>query len=130
MHHAVARALDRCLDSIRDIQRAAREDEVVERPRWEVEDVVQAGDRLVVESRVSGRGRSSGVPAEMVVFQVVTIRHGKAVRLESYLRREEALAAVGGRDGDPPRDAASEQVRADADPPGSGSPGFGPISES
>src|SRR3954471_147420 len=34
MHHAFARALDECLDSIREIQRAAREDGVVERPRW------------------------------------------------------------------------------------------------
>jgi xylulose-5-phosphate/fructose-6-phosphate phosphoketolase len=34
MHHAFARALDRCLDSIRDIQRAARDEGVTERPRW------------------------------------------------------------------------------------------------
>ncbi|HVN12355.1 MAG TPA: hypothetical protein VMT69_09685, partial [Kineosporiaceae bacterium] len=34
MHHAFARALDQSLDSIADIRRAAREEGVVERPRW------------------------------------------------------------------------------------------------
>ncbi len=34
MQHAFARALDQCLDRIGEIQRAAREDGVVERPRW------------------------------------------------------------------------------------------------
>jgi xylulose-5-phosphate/fructose-6-phosphate phosphoketolase len=34
MHHAFARALDRCLDRIRAIQESARRDGVARRPRW------------------------------------------------------------------------------------------------
>jgi xylulose-5-phosphate/fructose-6-phosphate phosphoketolase len=34
MHHAFARALDRCLDEIKAIQDAARRDGVTARPRW------------------------------------------------------------------------------------------------
>lgn len=34
MHHAFARALDRCLDQIRAIQEEARRDGVTRRPRW------------------------------------------------------------------------------------------------
>jgi xylulose-5-phosphate/fructose-6-phosphate phosphoketolase len=66
MHQAFAAALDRCLDEIAAIQRRAREDGVVERPRWPMI-VLRSpkgwtGPREVDGQRVEGTWRSHQVP--------------------------------------------------------------------
>ena len=65
------------------------------RLRWEPEDFVSApGERVVVPFRFRGVGRTSGIPTEMHVVHVWTLRDGLAVRCETYEDLEEALAAA------------------------------------
>jgi ketosteroid isomerase-like protein len=61
----------------------------------EAEDFTDAGDRIVVAVRMSGRGRASGACVEARRFHVLTERQGKAVRIEWYQTRDEALKATG-----------------------------------
>jgi ketosteroid isomerase-like protein len=68
---------------------------------WENFDVVpfeyiDAGDKVVVANRISGKGRGSGVEAEMLLFAVIAFRDDKIVRYTGGFRtREEALEAAG-----------------------------------
>jgi ketosteroid isomerase-like protein len=77
------------LDNIREWS------EVFEELRYEPEEFVEVGDRLLVIVLVSGRGRESGAGFEQRQAHVWTIREGKAVRLDFYLDRAEAETAVG-----------------------------------
>ena len=61
----------------------------------EVEEVIDAGDRIVSMSRQHGRGASSGVVAELELAQVATLRDGQIVRIDNYLDRAKALEAAG-----------------------------------
>ena len=64
--------------------------------RFEFEDVLDAGDdRVVLLLHLHGRGKDSGAVFEERPAWVQTIRDGKAVRIEAYLDRGEALEAVG-----------------------------------
>jgi ketosteroid isomerase-like protein len=64
---------------------------------WEIklEEVIDAGDRVVGMSRQHGRGASSGVAAELELAQVATLRDGQVVRIDNYLDRAKALKAAG-----------------------------------
>ena len=53
------------------------------------------GDLAFVWVRFSGHGAGSGVPIDMELAQVLTIRGGKTLRLEEYSDRAEALEAAG-----------------------------------
>jgi len=68
--------------------------EVLKEPRWELREIID-GQPIVVGSRISGRGKSSGTPVQISVFHVITMANGKATRFESYLTRDEALEAAG-----------------------------------
>ena len=59
---------------------------------WEI---IDAGDRVVVAIRMSGRGRGSGIDVEANWFHVLTARDDKAVRIAWYASRAEALEAAG-----------------------------------
>ena len=59
------------------------------------EEILDAGDEVVVVVFQRGVGRSSGVPVERRVGQVWTVRDGMAVRWQIFKDREEALAAAG-----------------------------------
>jgi ketosteroid isomerase-like protein len=52
-------------------------------------------DRIVVFVRLSARGRASGVSVDTPIAIVVTIRGGRAGRLDIYREPAEAVAAVG-----------------------------------
>jgi ketosteroid isomerase-like protein len=62
-----------------------------------VEELVDAGDRVVALARYSGRGRESGIEISGVNTdaQVWTVRNGKALRVELYGGTAEALGAAG-----------------------------------
>jgi ketosteroid isomerase-like protein len=70
-------------------------DELFEDMHWEAQEFVEAGDRLMIASRVAACGKVSGAPVEIALFHAVRFQDGKLVRLESFLRREQALKAVG-----------------------------------
>ncbi len=66
--------------------------------RWEAEEFIDAGDRVMVAATTTARGKGSGIPAELTLFHVFTVRDGKAVREESYRDRNQALEAAGLRE--------------------------------
>ncbi len=64
--------------------------------RIEAERIIDlSGDRVLVLSRQSARGKQSGVPIEHELGDLFTLRDGKIVRYESYWNRAEALEAAG-----------------------------------
>jgi len=68
--------------------------------RWEPREISERGNprgdwTWMIAGRMSGRGRGSGVETEIDEFHVWTIRRGRAVKLEMYLDRDEALRAAG-----------------------------------
>ena len=63
--------------------------------QFEVDEVLDLGDRVLAVTTHRGKGRASGVPVEMQTAQVLTVRDGKIVRQENFPSRAEALEAVG-----------------------------------
>jgi uncharacterized protein len=63
--------------------------------KFQVEETIDAGDRVVAVVRRLGIGNVSGVEVQEVVIQVFTFRDGRAVRCEEFYDREQALSSVG-----------------------------------
>jgi ketosteroid isomerase-like protein len=61
----------------------------------EIEDVVAAGDEVVVLVRSSGLGRASGAQVDSRAAWVAAVREQRITRLRLYRDRSRALAAVG-----------------------------------
>jgi ketosteroid isomerase-like protein len=62
-------------------------------------ELIDAGDTVVVANRISGKGRQSGVEAEMILFGVCQFREGKVLRFTGGLRdRGEAFEVAGLRE--------------------------------
>jgi ketosteroid isomerase-like protein len=63
------------------------------------EELIEAGDSVVVVARQRAVGRESGLVAEMgLQFQVWTFRGRSVIRFEAFRERAEALEAVGLRE--------------------------------
>jgi ketosteroid isomerase-like protein len=71
--------------------------EAIEDYRMNPEEFIDArGDQVLVFSREGGRGKESG--AEVVTHPTAhlwTLRNGKAIRMQSYWERSDALEAAG-----------------------------------
>jgi ketosteroid isomerase-like protein len=63
--------------------------------RWQPEDFIDAGDTIIVEARMSGRGKGSGVEVDQCVFHVWTIREERAAAVRTVFTKQEALEAAG-----------------------------------
>lgn len=61
----------------------------------EVGEVRDLGHVTLAEIRLHGHGSGSGAPIDQAVSQVIEWRHAKAVRVESFRTKAEALEAVG-----------------------------------
>jgi ketosteroid isomerase-like protein len=61
----------------------------------EAQETVDAGDRVVAVVHHRGRGRLSGIEVDQTYAMVWTLHDGRAVRMDMYPTREEALEAVG-----------------------------------
>jgi ketosteroid isomerase-like protein len=97
-HSAIARAEGGVYRGVEGMREYFRDvDAVWQNFRVELEDVREAGDRLLVLWRVTGTSLS-GVPLAQVSAQVWTWRDGMAWRNESYTDVDEALEAVGLRE--------------------------------
>jgi ketosteroid isomerase-like protein len=59
------------------------------------EEIIEAGDSVVVAVRQRGVGTGSGAVTELRYFHVWTFRGPRAVRWENFRERAEALEAVG-----------------------------------
>jgi ketosteroid isomerase-like protein len=74
-------------------------DEVWEQFHTELDELLDADDRVVVIGRLIGTGKASGVEVEQPVAGVWTVRDGRIVRGElGYTDRREALEAAGLRE--------------------------------
>jgi ketosteroid isomerase-like protein len=63
--------------------------------RFEPEEYIDAGDQVVVVARLVGRCKTSGVDVERKWAYVWTLRANRALRMDAYADRTEALEAVG-----------------------------------
>ena len=66
--------------------------------RFEVEDIIDAGDHVLMVIREFGRGEQSRVEVNQHTFWVNTFRNGKIVRAELFSDRNRALKAAGLRE--------------------------------
>jgi ketosteroid isomerase-like protein len=60
----------------------------------EVQEMIDAGDSVIVYHRMRGRGRDSGVEVDLAIYQVVGVRNAQLVRMHDYSTRDEALEAA------------------------------------
>jgi ketosteroid isomerase-like protein len=86
-HEGVRRYVETLLEAIQDY-------------RMVPEEFIDAGgDQVLVFSREGGRGRGSGAEVQtQPTAHLWTIRDGKAVRMQSYWERSDALEAAGLRE--------------------------------
>jgi ketosteroid isomerase-like protein len=63
--------------------------------RFDVEEIEDFGDRVLVEIRARGHGLSSGIAVDWRFVSVFTFRDGKVVRIDRFANRAEALRALG-----------------------------------
>jgi ketosteroid isomerase-like protein len=61
----------------------------------EVEEYLDAGERVVTIINQRGRSKVTGIPVDMRFAQVWTLRNGRAIRMQMYASVDEALDAVG-----------------------------------
>jgi ketosteroid isomerase-like protein len=69
--------------------------EVFEDFRVEAEEFFDLGEQVLVFSRVRGRGKESGADVDARVASLYTFRDDKAIRVEYFGDREDALQAAG-----------------------------------
>jgi ketosteroid isomerase-like protein len=63
--------------------------------RFELEEMLDHGDHVVVGGMQIGRGRGSGVEVRLPTFHVFTLRDGRVIRHRGYRDRAEALEVAG-----------------------------------
>jgi ketosteroid isomerase-like protein len=63
--------------------------------RIEIEEIIDAGDDLVVGMHLVGRGKGSGVETDVRLYPHIKLRDGQAVYVFEHQDRTEALKAVG-----------------------------------
>ena len=63
--------------------------------RAEIDELIDAGDRVLVATTTRGRGKQSGVQSAWHLWQLWTLRDGKIVRGQGFTNRDEALEAAG-----------------------------------
>jgi len=69
--------------------------DAMEEIRFEPQDFIAVGERVVVPYKLTARGRTTGIEAEQHAVFVWQVRDGIAVGLELHPDLEEALAAAG-----------------------------------
>jgi ketosteroid isomerase-like protein len=63
--------------------------------RVEPEDFIDLGDRVLVLSRQTARGKLSGANVQAEIGEIFTLRDGRIVSWDLYLDRTEAVQAAG-----------------------------------
>ena len=64
--------------------------------RQELEELIDAGDdRVIAIVREMGRGKGSGIDIERSTVGVWTLRDGRAIRIQFFDTKEDALRAAG-----------------------------------
>ena len=70
--------------------------EAMDQIRFEAEDYIEVGDRVVVPFKLTARGRTTGLEFDQRAVQVWEARDGLGYRLEVYANLDEAMAAAKG----------------------------------
>jgi ketosteroid isomerase-like protein len=65
---------------------------------FEVEELTDAGDRVLAVIREREVGRTSGVPVETTHLAVYTLADGKVIQMQVFDERQQALEAAGLRE--------------------------------
>ena len=60
-----------------------------------VEEIIDAGDRVVHTAHYRGRGRGSGIWIDARYYEVYILREGRIIRVDEYTERIAALEAAG-----------------------------------
>jgi ketosteroid isomerase-like protein len=63
--------------------------------RWEPEEILDLGDKILVTAQQRGHGSGSGVAVSEPIFQLFTLRSGYVLRQEDFRDRSAALEAAG-----------------------------------
>ena len=74
--------------------------ESMDRVRFEPDDFIAVGERVVVPVTLRARGRTTGIETAQRVVQVWELRDEKAYRIEVYATLEEAMEAARSAEGD------------------------------
>jgi ketosteroid isomerase-like protein len=72
--------------------------EIWEEHEFEVEEVAEEGDEVVVLVRIAARGRASGIRVDFRFYAHYTLRDGKVIRIYDHEERASALEAAGLQD--------------------------------
>ena len=78
------------------IARMRELDESMDELWFTAEEIVGAGDRVLVRTHVSGRGRESGVPAQLDFFSLFWIVGGRIAAQAAFFDRPKAEEALRG----------------------------------
>jgi ketosteroid isomerase-like protein len=70
-------------------------DEAMDEVHFEAQRFWDAAEAVVVDVRVTARGKQTEIPVEQRAAQLWTIRGGKVVRIRAYASLSEALETVG-----------------------------------
>jgi ketosteroid isomerase-like protein len=62
---------------------------------FEVTEMREADEKVLVLIRLRGRAKSSGVPVEMEISHLITFKDGKQLHLAPYASHAEGFAAAG-----------------------------------
>ena len=63
--------------------------------RFEPQELIDAGDRMLVTVEMSGRGVGSGVETKMTYFELYALRDGRIERHDNFVERAAAMSAAG-----------------------------------
>jgi ketosteroid isomerase-like protein len=66
--------------------------------RFDPEEILDFGDKLLVTARQGGHGSGSGVALSQQVFQLFKLRRGLSISQEDFTDRDQALEAAGQRE--------------------------------
>jgi ketosteroid isomerase-like protein len=69
--------------------------EVWEWIRVEADEVIDAGDKVLICGRTFGKGKGSSVEVAIDTYNVYTLRDGKVTRIEFFTTEEPAVRAAG-----------------------------------
>jgi ketosteroid isomerase-like protein len=69
--------------------------EVFGEARWEPQEIIDLGDRILVRVQFKGTGATTELPMDANIGNLFTLRGGRAVKLDVYRSWAEARAAAG-----------------------------------
>jgi ketosteroid isomerase-like protein len=81
--------------------------EIFDEVKFEIEEMIEVGDRVVATGTMMARGKGSGLEVAQSFGIVFTIREGRLIRFQWFRDPSEARAAAESADEVPERDAAS-----------------------